>query len=123
MEKQVNFREWFTSKGTRVLAGKSAANNEKLIEQAENKETLLHTANPGSPFVNIKSKRPTKADIYDAALFCAKYSQDWRDNKQDVKIHIFKTEDVHKERTMKTGTFGVKKFKEVVAKKVDILKI
>ena len=122
MEKH-KFREWFTSNGTRILAGKSASNNEKLIEQAGDKEVLLHTAKPGSPFVNIKSKKPTKTEIYDAALFCAKYSQDWRDNKRSVKIHIFKTEDVHKERRMKLGTFGVKKFKEVVAKRADILKI
>jgi predicted ribosome quality control (RQC) complex YloA/Tae2 family protein len=122
MEKN-KFREWFTSTGKRVLAGRNALNNEELIKQAENKEILLHTANPGSPFVNIKAKKPTKQDIYDSALFCAKYSQDWRDNKKAVKVHVFKTEDVHKERKMKTGTFGVKKFKEVTARKIDILKI
>jgi predicted ribosome quality control (RQC) complex YloA/Tae2 family protein len=52
-----NFREWFTSSGKRVLAGKSANNNEELIKQVERNEIVLHTANPGSPFVNIKDKK------------------------------------------------------------------
>ena len=120
---KANFREWFTSSGSRVLAGKSAENNEELIAQVEKSETVLHTAKPGSPFVNIKIKKPSKQDIYDAAVFCAKHSQDWRDNKGSVKVHVFKGSAVFKEKRMKTGTFGVKKFKEIIAKKGDILKI
>ena len=122
MEK-VKFREWFTSEGTHVLAGRSAASKEELIGQVDKIETVLNTAKPGSPFVNIKTKKPTKAEIYDAALFCAKYSQDWRDSKGNVKVHVFKGKDIYKEKRMKLGTFGVKKFKEIVAKKADIGRI
>jgi len=122
MEKQPRFREWFTSTGMRVLAGRNSKNNEELIAQIEAKETVLHTALPGSSFVNIKGIA-TKEDIRDAALFCAKYSQAWRDTHNDVKIHVFRGADIHKEKNMKEGTFGVKKKKEIVAKKADILKI
>jgi predicted ribosome quality control (RQC) complex YloA/Tae2 family protein len=115
-----NFREWFTSSGKRVLAGKSANNNEELIKQVERNEIVLHTANPGSPFVNIKDKKPTKQDIYDAALLCAKYSQTYKNKKENVKIHVFSGKDIYKTEKMKVGTFGVKNFKEIIAKKEDI---
>ena len=116
------FREFITSSGKEVLAGKSAENNEQLIKQVEPEETVLHTAKPGSPFVNIKdnNKKIGKKDIKEAAVFCARYSQDWRDNKQDVKIHVFKGKDVYKRKSMKLGTFGVQKKEEMIVKKKDI---
>ncbi|MAH49524.1 hypothetical protein CMI37_27125, partial [Candidatus Pacearchaeota archaeon] len=73
----MKFREFETSTGKKVLGGKSAKNNEELIEQIGAGEVVLHTANPGSPFVNIKG-RATKKDVGEAAVFCARYSQDWR---------------------------------------------
>ncbi len=113
------FREFETSSGKKVLGGKSAQNNEELIKQVEPEEIVLHTAKPGSPFVNIKGKA-TKKDIEEAAIFCARYSQDWRDNKQDVVVHVFKGKDIYKDKKMKLGTFGVKKFKAIKIKKEDI---
>ncbi|MBU1727961.1 hypothetical protein KKA39_01470, partial [Patescibacteria group bacterium] len=80
-----------------------------------------HTAKPGSPFVNIKG-RASHQDILDAAIFCAKHSQDWRDNQEDVEVHIFKAKDIFKEKGMKEGTFGVKKFDVIKIKKGDIRK-
>jgi len=115
----VNFRKFITSSGKLVLGGKSAENNEQLIKQAEAGEVVLHTKAPGSPFVNIKGKASQK-DIKEAAIFCARYSQDWRDNKQDVIIHVFKGKDVYKHKDMKLGTFGVKEVKEIKVKKKDI---
>jgi len=120
----MKFREFETSSGKLVLAGKSAKNNEELIAQANDNEIVLHTAKPGSPFVNIKSegKKVSKKDIKEAAVFCAAYSQDWRDNKADVVVHVFKGKDIYKKKGMKLGTFGVKKFKIVKIKKEDIKK-
>ena len=117
------FRCFFTSSKKMVIAGKNAKNNEEVIEQAEKNEQVLHTAKPGSPFVNIKSKKANKTDIKQAAVFCALKSQDWRDNKSDVEVHIFKAQDVYKTKLMKTGTFGVKNFKIIKVKKQDILKL
>jgi predicted ribosome quality control (RQC) complex YloA/Tae2 family protein len=117
----MNFRQYKTSSGKIVLAGKSAENNEELISQVEPTETVLHTQMPGSPFVNIKGKA-TKKDIKESAVFCAKYSQDWRDNKRDITVHVFRGADIYKDKKMKTGTFGVKKFDIIKVKKEDILK-
>ena len=115
----MNFRKLVTSSGLEVLGGKSAKNNEELISQVEPNEVVLHTLKPGSPFVNIKGK-PTLKDIKEAAVFCAKFSQDWRDNKTDVTVHKFLGKDISKSKLMKTGTFGVKKFKIIKVKKKDI---
>ena len=105
-----------TSSGKLVLAGKNAKNNEELITQAEKNEIVLHTAAPGSPFVNIKGKSKRK-DIKEAAIFCAKHSQEWRDNKKDVFVHVFRGKNIYKEKNMKTGTFSVKKKKIIKIKK------
>ena len=51
----MTFRKFKTSSGKLVLAGKDAETNEKLINQAEKNEIVLHTKQAGSPFVNIKS--------------------------------------------------------------------
>lgn len=121
-DEQTNFREFFTSSGKIVLAGKNAKNNEELVSQIKDNEVVLHTKESGSPFVNVKGK-VSKQDIIDAALFCAKHSQDWRDNHQNVEVHVFKGKDIYKKQGMKIGTFGVKKFKIITAKKIDIQKI
>ena len=114
-----NFRKFTTSSGKIVLGGRSGENNEKLIEQIEADEIVLHTKAPGSPFVNIKGKA-SKKDIREAAVFCARFSHDWRDNKKNVVVHYFKGKDIFKSKGMKTGTFGVKKYKEIKVKKKDI---
>jgi len=117
----MKFREFETSSGKMVFGGKSAENNEELVVQTKPAETVLHTAMAGSPFVNIKGKA-TKKDIKEAAIFCARYSHDWRDNKKEVIVHVFRKADIYKNKGMKTGTFGVKKFDEIKVKKEEILK-
>ncbi len=122
MNKPVKFREYKTSSGKLVLGGKSAESNEELVEQVGENEIVLHTSLPGSPFVNIKSASGEvgKEDIREAGIFCARYSQDWRDNKKNVLVHVFLGKDIFKDKKMKAGTFGVKKFKEIVVKKIEI---
>lgn len=119
----MKFREYKISSGKLVLAGKSAENNEELVAQAKQNEYVLHTAKPGSPFTNIKASmdETSKQDLNEAAVFCAKYSQDWRDNKKDVIVHVFTGKDIYKDKNMKEGTFGVKKLKEIKVKKQEIL--
>ena len=112
----MKFREIKSPSGTRIIAGKNAANNEDLVEQVKPDEEVFHTVAPGSPFVNIKGK-PKRGDIRTAAIFCARYSRDWRDNKSDIIVHRFKGKDIYKSKGMKTGTFGVKKFKVMKIKK------
>ena len=115
----MKFREIITDRGTMIFGGKSAENNEELIEQVRDNEEVFHTDAVGSPFVNIKGKA-RKGDVKDAAVFCAAFSKDWKKNKSDVVVHRFKGKDVYKGFTMKTGTFGVKKIKKIKIKKKEI---
>ncbi len=115
------FREMTTSFSKLVLAGKDAKSNEKLIAQVEPNEDVFHTAKPGSPFVNIK-KRSNAKDRKEAAIFCARYSQDWRDNKSDIIVHQFKGKNIYKNKLMKIGTFGIRKKKIIKVKRSDIEK-
>jgi len=117
----MKFRELITKAETKILAGRNAKNNEELVVQAKPSEEVFHTAAPGSPFVNIKGK-PGRGDIKKAAVFCAAYSQDWRDKKKDVIVHRFKKKDIYKVKTMSLGTFGVRKRTLIKVKKADIKK-
>jgi len=115
------FRRFITSSGKLVLAGKSAEQNENVIKQAGKEEIIIHTREAGSPFCNIK-ETAEKEDIREAAVFCARYSRDWKLNQKDVEVHIFKGKDIYKSKEMKTGTFGVNKFKPITVKKGEIIK-
>ncbi len=117
----MKFRKITTSSNKLVLAGKDAKSNEDLIAQVEPNEDIFHTSKPGSPFVNIKKKSNAK-DRKEAAIFCAKHSQDWRDNKTDIIVHQFKGKDIYKNKLMKLGTFGIRKKKIIKIKKREIEK-
>jgi predicted ribosome quality control (RQC) complex YloA/Tae2 family protein len=118
------FREFLTTSGLRVLGGKDSGSNEDLIGQTGKNEFVLHTKEPGSPFCNIKAELELVKieDINEAAVFCARYSKDWKNNKKDVAVHLFSGKDVYKTKDMKEGTFGVKKFRNIKVKKSDIEK-
>jgi len=122
-----NFRKFITSSGKLVVAGKNAEQNEQVIRQAEANEIVLHTKSPGSPFCNIKaeSKKASMKDIREAAVFCAAFSQAWKKarKKKDIEVHAFLGKDIYKDRDMKIGTFGVKKFKKIIIKKEEIEKL
>lgn len=115
----VKFRQHTSKQGTLFLAGKDEESNEELVKQIEKDEEVFHTEAPGSPFVNIKG-RPKTGDLKEAAIFCAKYSRDWKKNKKDVLVHRFLGKDIYKGKLMKKGTFGVKKIKVIKVMKGDI---
>lgn len=120
----MKFREFITTSGKKVSAGKNAEQNEELVKGFIGKSnTLLHTEKPGSMFCVIEYLKPSKEDIQETATFCASKSQDWRDNKSDVVVHIFTGKDTYKRGGMKTGMFGVKKFKAIKVKKEQIGRI
>ena len=117
----MNFREFTTSSGKKVISGKSAEQNEELVKQFIGKDNkLLHSAKPGSPFCVIEDLKPDRKDLRETAIFCASKSQDWRDNKQDVIVHIFSGKEIFKRKSMKTGTFGVRKSKSIRIKRKDV---
>jgi len=117
----MNYREFETSSGKKILGGKSAEQNDELVKQylgTSNK--LLHTAEPGSPFCVITELKATKKDIEETAIFCASKSQDWRDNHSNVNVHVFSGKETYKTKGMKSGTFGVRKYSTIKVKKEDI---
>jgi predicted ribosome quality control (RQC) complex YloA/Tae2 family protein len=117
----MKFRQFTTSSKKLVLCGKSAETNEELLKTSiKPDEIVLHTKAPGSPFCVIKGKA-TKKDINETAVFCASYSKAWKQNKSNVEVHYFKGNDIYKEKGMKSGTFGVRKARKIIAKKKDIL--
>ena len=123
-ERKMKFREEILKSGTRISLGRNAENNDELMKEFKGEgNTVIHTEKPGSPFCVIEGLSPTKKDIREAAAFCALRSQDWRDNKSDVLVHVFTGKEVYKRKGMKTGMFGVRRFTEIKIKKREIEKI
>lgn len=117
-------REKILESGTRILLGRNAENNDELMKKFKGKENIImHTVAPGSPFCVIDNLKPSKEDINLGGVYCARYSQDWRDNKGNVKVSVFNGKNVSKEKGMKTGMWKVKKSKTKIIKKGEIEKI
>jgi len=120
----MKFKEFITSSEKKVICGKDAGSNDELVKKFIGKENIIfHTEKPGSPFCVIENSKPNKKDIKETAIFCASKSQDWRDNKNDVAVHIFTGKEVYKKKGMKTGMFGVRKFTTIKVSKKEIEKI
>ena len=111
------YRWFFTSSGKLVIGGKSAEQNEEIMERIKNEDMVMHTSSPGSPFCIIK--KPNNEDIEECASYNACFSQEWKRGKKTSEVHIFSGKQVVKSGCMKTGTFGivgaVKKKKVVLA--------
>lgn len=123
MAEKIKFREIKLTSGSEFILGRDERSNDELMKRFKGKEnTILHTKTPGSPFCVIKSK-VFEGDVNAAAVLCARYSQDWRDNKRDVAVSVFTGKDISKEKAMKAGTWNVKKSKTIIVKKEDILKV
>src|SRR3989304_7731049 len=105
----MKFRQRILSTGTNIFLGRDEENNNELMKIYSGKEnTILHTVASGSPFCVIEKIKPTKAEIYEAGTVCARYSQDWRDNKNNVRMSVFNGKETKKNKSIKTGTWGVK---------------
>ena len=118
----MKFREILLGKNKRILLGRDRYSNDELMKRFKDKSNIiLHTESPGSPFGVIDFQKPTKKEIYLSGSVVARYSQDWRDNKKDVNINVFTGKDISKIKGMKIGTWKVKKAKEIIIKKKDIL--
>ena len=115
-------REIILSTGAKILLGKNAENNDELVNEYKGKENLiLHTKNPGSPFCVILDKNPKKEEIKEAAIYCASKSQDWRDNKKDIELHLFSGKNVKKPIFAKKGTWKITSEPKLIkVKKIEI---
>ena len=123
----MEFRETILPSGTKILLGKDAESNDNLMKKFRGqKNIILHTSSPGSPFcVIVENLNPSKEEIKISGTYCARYSQDWRDNKKDIKVNVFTGKDIRKSFWAKKGTWKVKmgKSKTIKIKKLDVLKL
>ena len=122
----MNFRKIMLKSGANVILGKDEDSNDYLMNDFKGKENIiLHTVAPGSPFgvIDKLKPKPTKKEIQEAGIFVARYGQDWRDNKNDVKISVFTGKNISKEKGMKPGLWKVGRSKTITIKKKDIAKI
>jgi len=117
------YRWFFTSSGKLVVGGKSAEQNDSLLDNLKKsvKEYwVMHTSEPGSPFSVIIApiKSVKSPDIEECAIFTGCFSRAWRSMKKITTVDIFKFSQLAKEKTMKTGTWGV--MGKVERKKVEL---
>ncbi len=121
----MNPREFTLSTGAKILLGKNSEGNDELVNSFKGKENIiLHTVASGSPFCVIGKDSPAEEEIYEAGVYCASKSQDWRDHKRDIPLHVFSGRDVKKHFWMKEGSWKLKNEpREIVIKKKDILKL
>jgi hypothetical protein len=104
------YRWFFTSSGKVVIGGKSAEQNEDVVKNhIQQHDIVMHTAEAGSPFAIIKTEgsKICGDDLHEAAIFTASFSRAWRKGKKQAETHIFKPEQIMKEKNQKQGTFAV----------------
>jgi predicted ribosome quality control (RQC) complex YloA/Tae2 family protein len=118
----MKYREFNLSTGTKIFLGKDADSNDELMKEFKGRgNIILHTVEPGSPFCVIDKIDASEKEIKESAVICASKSQDWRDNKSNVKVHQFSGWEVKKPFFAKAGTWKVSgKLKVIVASKKDI---
>lgn len=112
MEDYIKYRWFFTSSDKLVVGGKNAKQNDDLLKKikAQDKErVVMHTSEPGSPFCIIMSEVEdlSQQDIRECAIFTGCFSRAWRDGKRTAIVDIFKLSQLHKNRDMQEGTWGV----------------
>ena len=117
-----DYRWFFTSNNVLVVGGKSDAQNELVIRNfLMPSYTVMHTSAPGSSFMIIQSDKPTKKDLDETAVFCACFSQQWKESRKKIDIDIFKGEQIYKTKLMKRGSFGVKGSKKTKKVKPELV--
>jgi predicted ribosome quality control (RQC) complex YloA/Tae2 family protein len=104
------YRWFFTSNDHLVIGGKNAEQNEEIIShliKSGKNYMVMHTKSPGSPFSVIQSEDFTEKDLEETAIFTGCFSRAWREKDKRTVIDIFKLKQITKNKSMKTGTFGV----------------
>lgn len=106
------YRWFFTKSGKLVYGGKSAEQNEEIVQAIMTKTDnyiMMHTRIPGSPFAIIDAnlKNVSEQDLEEVAIWTACFSRAWRSGLKKTTVDIFTKKQIVKKQGMKTGTFGV----------------
>ena len=112
MKDYKKYKWFYTYSGKLVVGGKSAEQNDELLKTFKKTSKdyyVMHTSHPGSPFCIIVSEmnKVTRQDIEESAIFTGCFSRAWKESKKETDIHIFKLNQLSKEKIMKTGTWHV----------------
>ena len=114
IKKKITNRKWFEKFRFEILeegmivGGKDRKTNEELLKKhLDDNDLVFHTEMKGSPFFILKNNKH-KENIFRAALLTAFYSQDWKKHNNDVVVMIASGMQIHKDKRMDTGTFGVR---------------
>jgi hypothetical protein len=107
----MEYRWFYTSSGKKVLAGKNSRQNEELVDKmlrSGKNYIVMHTKTPGSPFCFLicNIDKVTPQDLYETAVFCGSFSQQWKTSKTAI-VDSFLLQQMIKDDKMKEGTFGV----------------
>ena len=117
----MNYRWFYTSSNKLVVGGKNDEQNELVLKNFLKEDYIvIHTTNPGSPFMIIQSYNPTKKDIDETAVFCSCFSKSWKLGSKKIDVDVFKGSQIFKTKNMKTGTFGVKGSKKTIKVKPEL---
>jgi len=108
----MQYKWFFTSSGKLVVGGKSASQNDALLQRVKSQQheyIIMHTQAPGSPFSVIiaRPEEVTNSDLQETAIFTGCFSKAWKLGKKKAIIHVFRAAQLRKTESMKTGTWGL----------------
>src|SRR3989338_3446491 len=106
------YRWFYTSQGTLVVGGKSAEQNDELVQKfvASGEDYyVMHTRAPGSPFaIMLKDvKEVGEKELDECAVFTGCFSRAWRERKKKIDVDVFTIKQLSKEKSMKKGMWRV----------------
>jgi len=112
MKDYKKYKWFYTSSGKLVVGGKSAEQNDELLKritESDKEYYVMHTSHPGSPFCVVVEniKKTIKKDLDECAIFTGCFSKAWKQRKKVTEVHIFKSNQLSKQKGMKTGTWRV----------------
>jgi hypothetical protein len=93
------FRNFSTSDGFLVVAGKDTVSNEVLIKKyTAQEDVVFHAEIAGSPFVVIKAegKEVSEQALKEAAEAASSYSRAWRENAGTADVYWVKVDQLSK---------------------------
>jgi hypothetical protein len=106
------YRWFYTSEGTLVVGGRSAEQNDDILQELKKESgdyLVMHTTKPRSPFC-VVLKEPgkfTKSEMEECATFTACFSNAWKQGEKEAFVDIFKLSQISKETGLKEGTWGI----------------
>ncbi len=106
------YKWFFTKSGKLVVGGKSAENNDALLNELKSMHKdmiVMHTKSPGSPFcaIVVPIKAVSDDDLKECAIFTGCFSKAWKQGLKKTNVDIFQLSQLNKSSAMKSGTWSV----------------